>query len=146
MQINYAGDVDVYRFTLGSATTVHVYATGGLDTVGVLMDASGTEIDANDDETSASNDFGITHALQPGTYYVGVGHWDPAGTGTYSLHLLTSSSTTTTPPSTVNYTDLWWSRARRTRNRAGGLTSITRATSSSGRCSRTTRAAIRCGW
>jgi lysyl endopeptidase len=107
MQINYAGDVDVYRFTLSTPATVHVFATGGLDTVGVLMDASGTEIDANDDETSASNDFGITHSLQPGTYFVGVGHWNPTGTGTYTLNL-TTVSTSTPPTSTVNYTDLWW--------------------------------------
>jgi lysyl endopeptidase len=106
MQINYPGDVDVFRFTLvAPVSNVHIYATGGLDTVGVLMDSTGTEIDANDDESSASTDFGITHSLQAGTYFVGVGHWVPTAVGTYTLNITT---TTSTPAATVNYTDLWW--------------------------------------
>lgn len=104
MQINYAGDVDVFRFTLSAAATVHVYSSGGLDTVGALLDSNGTEIAANDDEADPDLDFGITQALQSGTYFVAVGHWDPQGTGTYTMNLTTKSAT----PAAVNYTDLWW--------------------------------------
>ena len=31
--------------------------------------------------------FGITQLMQPGTYYVQVGHWDPTGTGAYNVRM-----------------------------------------------------------
>ena len=103
MKIDYPGDIDIWRFTLAKAATVHVYSSGGLDTVGTLMDSQGNQIAADDDESSAGVDFGITKALQPGTYFVAVGHWDPQGTGTYTMNLAAQGASTT-----VNYTDLWW--------------------------------------
>lgn len=103
MKIDYPGDVDIWRFTLSAAATVHLFSTGALDTVGTLMDSFGTEIDANDDESNASTNFGITKLLSPGTYFVAVGAWDPQGTGSYAMNLTTESNT-----AAVNYTDLWW--------------------------------------
>jgi hypothetical protein len=104
MKIDYPGDIDIWRFALSKPSTVHVYSTGALDTVGTLMDSNGTEISANDDESAASFNFGITKALGSGVYYVAVGAWDPQGTGTYDMNFTTQ----TTAPSAVNYTDLWW--------------------------------------
>jgi len=103
-RIDYAGDIDVYRFIVSAnATPVHIYTTGTSDTVGTLMDPAGTEIAASDDENSSSTNMGMTHTLDAGTYYVGVGHWDPHATGAYSLVLSTA-----TTPAQPNYTDLWW--------------------------------------
>jgi hypothetical protein len=104
-RIDYAGDVDVYRFTLTAQTNVHVWSTGTIDTVGSILDSRGVNIEANDDETTTSTNFGITRSLAPGTYYVQVTHWDPAGTGTYTLNLAAGAATT------PNYTDLWWNAA-----------------------------------
>ena len=104
MKIDYPGDIDIWRFTLANPSTVHVYSTGTLDTVGTLMDTNGTEIAADDDESSASFNFGITKALGSGVYYVAVGAWDPQATGSYGMNLATESATSTG----VNYTDLWW--------------------------------------
>ena len=104
-KIDYAGDVDLYRFTISATTTVHVWSEGSIDTVGSILDSRGVNIEANDDETSASTNFGITRSLDPGTYFVQVTHWDPVGTGTYSLHL---TANVAAPP---DYTDLWWNPA-----------------------------------
>jgi hypothetical protein len=106
--IDYAGDVDVYRFFVASSSTVHVWTTGTTDTVGLLMDSAGAHIDASDDESSASTNMGMTQTLSAGTYYVSVGAWDPNGTGAYALNL---SAATTAPAATANYTDLWWNAA-----------------------------------
>ena len=100
--IDYAGDVDVYRFTLTAPTTVHVWSEGTVDTVGSILDSRGVNLEANDDESSASTNFGITRSLDAGTYYVQVANWLPEGTGTYTLNL--SANATAQP----NYTDLWW--------------------------------------
>ena len=104
-RIDYAGDVDVYRFTLTAKTTVHVWSEGNVDTVGSILDSRGVNLEANDDESSASTNFGITRSLDAGTYYVQVSHWVPDGTGTYTLNL--SANVTAQP----NYTDLWWNAA-----------------------------------
>jgi lysyl endopeptidase len=107
-RIDYAGDVDVFRFTLTQQSTVHAFTTGTLDTVGAILDAGGVNIEANDDEDVSSGhtnfNFGITRALAPGTYYAQVSHFDATGTGAYALNL----AATPLPP---NYTDLWWNAA-----------------------------------
>jgi hypothetical protein len=105
-KIDYAGDLDVYRFFLSHAAVVSVFTESGIDTVGTILDSSGSAIVANDDANflTGDNNFGITRKLQAGTYYVSVGHWDPKGTGTYNLRLRTE-------PVDANYTDLWWNAA-----------------------------------
>ena len=104
-RIDYAGDVDVYRFTLTAKTTVHAWTTGSIDTVGSILDSRGVSLEANDDESGASTNFGITRSLDPGTYYVQVTHFEPDGIGAYTLNL---GATLVAPP---NYTDLWWNAA-----------------------------------
>jgi hypothetical protein len=104
-RIDYAGDVDLHRFTLTATTTVHAWSTGGIDTVGSILDSRGVNVEANDDETSTGTNFGITRQLAAGTYYVQVTHWDPSGTGAYTLNL---NANAVAPP---NYTDLWWNPA-----------------------------------
>ncbi|HEX4779527.1 MAG TPA: DVUA0089 family protein [Usitatibacter sp.] len=105
--IDYAGDIDVYRFSVASSTSVHVWTTGSTDTVGTLLDSTGKYIVANDDESHASTNFGITKTLAAGTYYVAIGAWDPNGTGAYSMNFSAASGT----PVAANYTDLWWGGA-----------------------------------
>ena len=102
--IDYAGDIDVYRFFVASSSNVHVWTTGTTDTVGLLMDANGAHIESNDDESAASTNMGITRTLDPGTYYIAVGNWVPDGTGAYTLNLSAASTALAAP----NYTDLWW--------------------------------------
>ncbi len=103
--IDYAGDVDVYRFTLTAKSTVHVWSEGSVDTVGSILDSRGVNLEANDDETSASTNFGITRSLDPGTYYVQVTNWVPDGTGTYTLNFTANAA------AQPDYTDLWWNPA-----------------------------------
>jgi hypothetical protein len=100
-RIDYAGDQDVYRFRLTVPASVTVGTTGSVDTVGQILDSNGVELESNDDGTSGNTNFSITRQLPAGTFYVQVAHWEPAGTGTYSL---TMSAATTGD----NYTDLWW--------------------------------------
>ena len=82
-----------------------MWSEGSVDTVGSILDSRGVNVEANDDENSASTNFGITRSLDAGTYYVQVTHWEPSGTGTYTLNL--SANATAQP----NYTDLWWNPA-----------------------------------
>lgn len=105
--IDYPGDIDVYRFSVSASSNVHVWTTGSLDTVGLLMDSAGAHIAADDDESSASTNMGITHTLGAGTYYIAVGAWDPGVTGAYTLNF----SATSSAPAATNYTDLWWNAA-----------------------------------
>ncbi len=103
--IDYAGDLDVFRFTLTAPSTVTVWSEGSMDTVGSILDSQGANVEANDDGSgNAAGDynFRITRALAAGTYYVQVGPWNPAVTGPYTLKM---SAAAATPP---NYTDLWW--------------------------------------
>ena len=107
-RIDYAGDVDIYRFTLNSASWVSAWTEGpgggNIDTVGSLLDAKGTNIVANDDASLATNNAGVTVKLDPGTYYFQVAHFDAAGTGSYNVRLRADHLDD-------NFTDLWWNAA-----------------------------------
>jgi len=104
-RIDYAGDLDVFRFRLSKAAYLSAWSDGpggaNLDTVGTLLDSNGVEIAFNDDAQTRNNHFGFTHKLSAGTYFVQVAHWDAGGTGTYNLHARADTLDT-------NYTDLWW--------------------------------------
>ncbi|MBL0144359.1 MAG: trypsin-like peptidase domain-containing protein [Betaproteobacteria bacterium] len=100
-RIDYPGDVDVFRIPVTTPGTLIVRSSGGMDTVGVLLDADGERLASNDDAQTNANDFGITYRVQAGTYYLAVSRWESAGTGPYSLAVSLS-------PVTDNYTDLWW--------------------------------------
>jgi len=104
-RIDYAGDIDIYRFQLGSSRWVSAWTEGAnLDDVGTILDADGKKVEVNDDGQTSSNHFGITKLLSPGTYYLQVAHWDPAGTGAYNLRMRADDLGT-------NYTDLWYNPA-----------------------------------
>ncbi len=85
--IETGGDIDYFRFTVaaGPGAVVTAYATGGLDTVGVLEDSAGARLAANDDAGGESN-FRMEAAVAPGDYYVRVESYG-GGTGAYRLHL-----------------------------------------------------------
>ncbi len=100
-RIDYPGDVDVFRIPVAAAGTLFVRASGGMDTVGVLLDANGERIASNDDAETRAVDFGLAQRVAAGTYYLVVSRWESAGTGPYTLSFSLSSATD-------NYTDLWW--------------------------------------
>ena len=108
-RIDYAGDIDVYRFTLTAPAYVSAWTEGSLDTVGTILDSAGAAVTegANDDAdwvSSNNNNFGITKQLAAGVYYLHVANWVPTGTGTYNVRLRADSVD-------KNYTDLWWNAA-----------------------------------
>lgn len=102
-RIDYAGDVDVYRFSLSASAYVSAWTEGALDTVGTILDGNGVALEANDDadwSVRTNYNFGITRKLDPGTYYVHVANWVPTGTGAYNLRIRADGVGS-------NYTDLW---------------------------------------
>jgi hypothetical protein len=100
-RIDYAGDVDLYRFTLSAPAVVTLYTEGALDLVSTLLDSNGVAITANDDAQAIDNNTGITRSLQAGSYYVHIAHWVPSGTGAYTLVVRADRVDS-------NYTALWW--------------------------------------
>ena len=79
-----ARDRDIFRFELATATDVVIYATGDVDTVGVLSDAQGRQLavyDANGPENR------IAQALDAGDYYLQVRAADEAIRGPYVVHV-----------------------------------------------------------
>ena len=104
-RIDYAGDVDLYRFSVSALSYVSAWTEGpNLDTVGNILDVRGVSLEANDDAQVNDNHFGITRQLGPGTYYAQVTHFDADGTGAYTLRLHAARVD-------ANYTDLWWNPA-----------------------------------
>ena len=100
-RIDYAGDLDVFRIPVSEPGTLVVRSSGGMDTVGVLLDADGERLASNDDAETRAVDMGLTYRVNPGTYYLVVSRWESAGTGPYAVSLSLA-------PVTDNYTDLWW--------------------------------------
>ena len=88
--INPASDSDVFQFTLTAQTDVWVYATGELDSEGVLTRGR-SSLRSNDDALLPPNPlaFSIRVVLAAGTYTVAVGSSDQFSAGTYTLHLRT---------------------------------------------------------
>ena len=85
-------DADWFKFNVSAETDVVVYATGGVDTIGALLDADGDEVDYNDDAEYFYGDFNflLARTLEPGDYYIEVtgyvGRFG-ASTGPYELHV-----------------------------------------------------------
>jgi hypothetical protein len=104
-RIDYAGDLDIYRFTVSATSYVSAWTEGpNIDTVGSILDSRGVSLEANDDAQAGDNHTGITRKLDPGTYYFQVGHWDALGTGAYNVRMRADVVD-------ANYTDLWWNAA-----------------------------------
>jgi lysyl endopeptidase len=102
-RIDYPGDLDVFRITVTQPGHLTVYSTGGNDLAGALLNSAGSGLVSEDDVESRNNEFGFTYRITtPGTYYVSVGHWDPASTtGNYQVFATFSTATN-------NYSDIWW--------------------------------------
>ena len=84
--IDPAGDVDWWRFDLPSRGEVVMGTTGGVDTVGRLVDASGNFEAENDDARNDLN-FRIERTLDAGTWYVRVTGYSNNDTGSYTLRV-----------------------------------------------------------
>ncbi len=134
-RIDYPGDVDVFRLDVVAEGTLVALAGGGADTVGVLLDATGERITSNDDAVDGCTRL-RDHAAPDSGHLLPRGHALGIG-GDGGLHgevLLPA-----------RHRELHRSLVESRPSRAGASTSTTRATSSSPRCSPTTRAARRCG-
>ncbi|MBC2581761.1 S8 family serine peptidase [Clostridium sp. DJ247] len=83
--INYAGDVDFFKFTPIFSGTYIIGTTGTTDTYGYLYDSNQNQLAYNDDSNGSLN-FSISYSLIANqTYYIKVRHWSSSGTGSYSL-------------------------------------------------------------
>lgn len=100
-RIDYAGDIDIYRFTLNEPAAVTLYTEGAQDLVAAILDSNGLSLEANDDAQTRDTNAGITRVLGAGTYYAHVAHWLPNGTGNYSAVLRADRVD-------PNHTALWW--------------------------------------
>ncbi len=88
--IDPGSDEDFFRLVLSDPTSVDIYTTGNLDTVGQLQDSDGNEISASDDIDFFASllNFQINARLDAGTYYVKVRSYRDgvnALTGSYQL-------------------------------------------------------------
>ena len=80
-----AGDIDYFRVTVTSAGRLTVWTTGNTDTV-FIEDSSGNVLDENDDGGEADN-FRVSAAVGPGTYYIRVASDSSTGVYTLKIHL-----------------------------------------------------------
>ncbi|MEK7866657.1 MAG: pre-peptidase C-terminal domain-containing protein [Planctomycetota bacterium] len=97
--IETGGDVDYFSFA-ATAGTAYVLSTGslgtGMDTVLTLFGTDGASVLGEDDDSGGSYASLLSWtAPAAGTYYVGVRHYSPTGTGTYRVSAL---GETVTPP------------------------------------------------
>ena len=70
-QVEEGDDNDYFRVQVTEATTLTVYTTGDLDTVGELQASDGSIL-ASDDDGGDGGNFRIKHDVGPDTYYVKV--------------------------------------------------------------------------
>ena len=81
-----AGDIDYFRVTVSSAGRLTVWTTDRTDTYGYIEDSSGNVLDENDDGGEDDN-FRVSAAVEPGTYYIQVLGASTSITGPYALTL-----------------------------------------------------------
>ena len=85
--INYAGDLDYFKFTAPCSGTYIIESSGSMDTYGKLFNSSGTLLASNDDGGVGTN-FKITYSLTKNSvYYVEVKHYNNTATGSYSIRV-----------------------------------------------------------
>ena len=86
-----AGDYDYFSIAVTGASTsspmtLTAETTGTLDTFGILFDSDGIELALDDDGASTNSNFRIVYSImENGTYYIRVGGYRHARTGSYSL-------------------------------------------------------------
>ena len=84
--ISTRGELDFFRLEVTEPTLVAVYASGGLDTTGTLLDPHGRAI-ARDRNGGDGDNFRIEAVLpRHGTYYLRVQQGYSSRTGGYTLH------------------------------------------------------------
>ena len=67
-------DAEYFRIVVSELTEAVIFTSGGLDTVGVVLDSEGKQILSDDDSGSGGN-FRIATLLWPGEYFVRVTPW-----------------------------------------------------------------------
>jgi len=84
-QFNNADDTDYFVIDVVVAGKLEVYTTSSIDTVGTVTNAAGT-VSHTDDDSGTGQNFLISFAAEPDTYYIAV-ESDGAATGYYTLHV-----------------------------------------------------------
>jgi len=84
--INYAGDIDVFKFSVDKEGIVILTTEGNTDTLGILTDEKGNEI-SKDDDTGLLKNFSITKHLTSGIYYLSIQNANPKLIGDYKLKI-----------------------------------------------------------
>lgn len=95
-QIDPAGDIDVFTFSLSSTLDVVLFSSGSTDTTGTLyriVGSSEQEIQFNDDGGEGVN-FNIEGQLSSGQYSLHVRGFGGTSTGPYTLNVQTSGGST----------------------------------------------------
>ncbi len=95
-------DVDFFRFTLGSTTTITATASSSFDSLGTLYDSNCSFV-AEDDDSAGNFDFRLQRTLPAGTWYLRVASFNGGSSGTYSVAL--SGSAQSTISATVRITN-----------------------------------------
>ena len=96
--IDGAGDLDYFEFTLSEETAVSLFTRGDLNTVGTLYDGNGNLVGSNDDSPlhDEERNFLIVRPLGAGTYYLEVAPAASTDTGVYVVHARPLADTTGT--------------------------------------------------
>ena len=89
--LEIAGDVDFFRFTVTTAGIYTIDSSGVTDVAGVLYNGTYNQI-ASDDDSAGNRNFRLRRELTPGTYYFRVKASNGIATGAYSLSLLATTA------------------------------------------------------
>ena len=85
--ISPAGDMDYWRINAPSAGQLVVETTGSTDTIGVLEDSAGNQLEEHDDQDVNTNrNFKIERTVSAGTYYLRISAYRNV-TGDYTLRV-----------------------------------------------------------
>ena len=85
--ISPAGDMDYWRINAPSAGQLVVETTGPTDTIGVLEDSAGNQLEDHDDQDVNTNrNFKIERTVSAGTYYIRISAYGNS-TGDYTLRV-----------------------------------------------------------
>jgi tyrosinase len=91
--IDAANESDVYTFTVAAAGLYAIETTGITDTFLTLFGPnSQTRQIAQDDDSGRNFNARITADLAAGVYFARVRHYDPRGTGSYSISVTTAQA------------------------------------------------------
>ncbi len=95
-------DVDFFRFTLASTTTITASASSSFDSLGTLYDSNCSFV-AEDDDGAGNLNFRLQRTLSAGTWYLRVASYNGTSSGNYTVAL--SGSAQSTISATVRITN-----------------------------------------